>query len=134
MRNLLRFAAAFAVAAVLLAGCDGGSSGAAPGANSSATPSSPTPSPPPTQAQPPATPSPPSAAPLSKAQAFKFLNQATFGATEAEAQRLIALADRDDRVSRWIDEQLGVPPSMQLAYVQAASPNPAAGRLQLSAR
>ncbi|NCW57778.1 MAG: DUF1800 domain-containing protein, partial [Gammaproteobacteria bacterium] len=31
------------------------------------------------------------APPISKAEAFRFLNQATFGATEAEANRLIAL-------------------------------------------
>lgn len=54
--------------ALVLAGCGGGSSGA----------TSPTPPPPP----------PPS---IDKAEAFSFLNQATFGATEAEAQRVIEM-------------------------------------------
>ena len=62
--------------------------------------------------------------PISKPQAFRFLNQATFGATEAEAERLIALGDSATAYSRWIDEQMELPPSTQLAYVQAARPIP----------
>lgn len=38
-------------------------------------------------------PPPPPPPGVSKAQAFAFLNQATFGATEAEAQRLQGLGD-----------------------------------------
>jgi uncharacterized protein (DUF1800 family) len=107
----LRGAAPIAVAAVLLAGCGGsGSSGPAP-----ATPS-------------PAPPTPVPAAPASpaptKAEAYRFLNQATFGATEAEAQRLIALASGGNAYSRWIDEQLAVAASLELPYVVAAVPNP----------
>ena len=62
--------------------------------------------------------------PISKPQAFRFLNQATFGATEAEAERLIALGNSATAYSRWIDEQMELPPSTQLAYVQAARPIP----------
>ncbi len=61
---------------------------------------------------------------LTKAQAFQFLNQASFGATEAEAARLIALGDNTNSVSRWLDEQFAKPAATQLAYVQAAFPNP----------
>jgi uncharacterized protein (DUF1800 family) len=76
--------------ALVLAGCGGGSSGA----------TSPTPPPPP----------PPS---IDKAEAFSFLNQATFGATEAEAQRVIEMG-----VEAWIDEQLTQPASLQLPHLQ----------------
>ena len=65
-----------------------------------------------------------SIASISKAQAFRFLNQATFGATEAEAERLIALGNSATAYSRWIDEQMELPASTQLAYVQAARPIP----------
>jgi uncharacterized protein (DUF1800 family) len=58
------------------------------------------------------------------AQAYKFLNQATFGATEDEALRLIALGNSSTAYARWIDEQLTLPATTQLAYVQAALPNP----------
>jgi uncharacterized protein (DUF1800 family) len=76
--------------ALVLAGCGGGSSGA----------TSPTPPPPP----------PPS---IDKAEAFSFLNQATFGATEAEAQRVIEMG-----VEAWIDDQLTQPASLQLPHLQ----------------
>ena len=66
----------------------------------------------------------PADSPISKPQAFRFLNQATFGATEAEAERLIALGNSATAYSRWIDEQMELPPSTQLAYVQAARPIP----------
>jgi uncharacterized protein (DUF1800 family) len=76
------------IASVLLgvAGCGGGSSESPPG-----------PPPPPT---------------ITRAEAFQFLNQATFGATEAEAERLIST-----RFEAWIDEQLRKPPSLQLPYL-----------------
>jgi uncharacterized protein (DUF1800 family) len=67
---------------------------------------------------------PPEDPPVSKAEAFRFLNQATFGATEAEADRLIALGDAATAYSRWIDEQMELPPSTQREYVQAARPIP----------
>ena len=62
--------------------------------------------------------------PLTKVQSFQLLNQATFGATEAEAARVIAMGDSTTSYSRWVDEQLGKPASTQLSYVQAAFPNP----------
>jgi uncharacterized protein (DUF1800 family) len=76
--------------ALVLAGCGGGDSGAA----------SPAPPPPP----------PPS---IGKAEAFRFLNQATFGATEAEAQRVMNMG-----VEAWIDQQLTQPASLQLPHLQ----------------
>jgi len=76
-----------------LAGCGGGGGG-------------PTPPPP-----------PPPPAPVTKTEAFQFLNQGSFGATEAEAQSVIAL-----RQDEWIDRQLQEPPSLQLPHLQALPP------------
>ena len=64
------------------------------------------------------------APPISKAEAFRFLNQATFGATEAEANRLIALGDSNNAYSRWIDQQIGREASLLLPAVEAAYPDP----------
>ena len=61
--------------------------------------------------------------PAEKQRVFRFLNQATFGATDADAEHLLAL-ERPDAYARWIDEQLAAEPSLQLAYVQAALPDP----------
>jgi uncharacterized protein (DUF1800 family) len=61
--------------------------------------------PPPTQQPPPAT--------IAKAEAYRFLNQATFGATAAEAQSVIALG-----YEAWIDQQLQRPASLELPHVQ----------------
>ena len=74
------------------AGCSGGSDGGGGG-------------------EPPPPPPPP---PITTAEAFQFLNQATFGATEAEAQRVI-----DMRFEAWIDDQLARPASLQLPHVQS---------------
>jgi uncharacterized protein (DUF1800 family) len=63
---------------------------------------------------------PPPPVPITKTEALRFLNQSTFGATEAEAQRLIALGDASTGYARWIDEQLAQPASLQLPTVQAA--------------
>ncbi|MBM4209064.1 MAG: DUF1800 domain-containing protein [Gammaproteobacteria bacterium] len=65
-----------------------------------------------------------SAPPVSKAEAFRFLNQATFGATEAEANRLIALGDSNNAYSRWIDQQIGREATLLLPAVEAAYPDP----------
>ena len=59
-------------------------------------------------------PPPPPPPPISTAEAFQFLNQATFGATEAEAQRVVGM-----RYEAWIDEQLAQPASLQLPHVQS---------------
>jgi uncharacterized protein (DUF1800 family) len=71
-------------------------------------------------ADPPAPPPPPPPVNVTKAEAFRFLNQATFGATEAEAQRLIALGDVTNAYGRWIDAEIAKAPSLQLPEVQAA--------------
>lgn len=66
---------------------------------------------------PPTTPPPTQPPPtgISKAEAYRFLNQATFGATTAEAQTVITLG-----YEAWIDQQLQRPVSLELPYVQQA--------------
>lgn len=98
-----------------LAACNsGGGGGGSPAASA----------PPPVATPPPASPPPAGPPPVTMAQAFKFLNQATFGATETEARRLIGLGDSTTAYARWIDEQLALPATTQLSYVLAAFPNP----------
>jgi len=75
----------------VLVGCGGGSSGSPP---------------------PPIPPPPPP--PIAQGAAFKFLNQASFGATESEAADVIAL-----EYERWIDDQMQRPASLQLPYLQS---------------
>jgi len=87
-RQLLAVIATFVLTA---AGCGGESGGAA---------------------QPPPPPPPPP--PVTKAEAFQFLNQASFGATEAEAQRVISMG-----FEAWIDDQLAQPASLQLPHLQS---------------
>ena len=48
------------------------------------------------------------------AQAFQLLNQASFGATEDEAQVVINLG-----VEEWIDRQLQLQPSLQLPHLRS---------------
>jgi uncharacterized protein (DUF1800 family) len=62
---------------------------------------------------------PPPVDAISNAETFQFLNQASFGATEAEAQRVIDMGLAD-----WIDEQLQRPASLQLPYLKSL-PRPA---------
>ena len=59
------------------------------------------------------------AAPPTRAEAFRFLNQATFGPTGAEIDRLIALGDSSQAYAQWIDEQMAIGPSLELPAVQA---------------
>lgn len=87
-----RHAAVAAVVAALVAACGGGGGGDT------------TPPPPP----------PPPPVVITKAEAYRFLNQATFGATEAEAQRVI-----QQGYSAWIDAQLQQPASTQLPLIQS---------------
>lgn len=74
--------------------------------------------------------SPASAAPVASApavtreQAFRFLNQATFGATEAAADRLIALGDSNTAYGRWIDAEIAKSASLLLPAVEAGFPSP----------
>ena len=82
-----------AVAIAVAAGCGGGSSGGPPA------PSSPAPSPP---------------VPLTQVEAFRLLDQATFGATEQEARTVIDLG-----VEGWIDRQMRQPESLQLPYLRS---------------
>jgi uncharacterized protein (DUF1800 family) len=65
----------------------------------------------------------PPPAPITKTEAFRFLNQATYGATEAEGQRLMSLGNASTGYDRWIDEQIAQPASLQLPTVQAAFAN-----------
>ena len=62
-------------------------------------------------------PPPPPPPPVTSAEAFQLLNQATFGATEDEAQRVMALG-----VEGWIDNELAKPASLQLPHLQALPP------------
>lgn len=59
-------------------------------------------------------PPPPPPVPISKTEAFRFLNQATFGATESAAQRVI-----DMGFEAWVDDQLQQPASLQLPYLRS---------------
>jgi uncharacterized protein (DUF1800 family) len=62
---------------------------------------------------------PPPASGITKAEAFRFLNQASMGATQADADRVIALG-----FEGWIDEQLARPASLQLPQLQSVQPPP----------
>lgn len=93
-----------AVVLLLLSSCGGGGSGG----GSSTNPTSAAPAPP----------------PITKADAYRFLNQASFGATEAEASRLIALGDSSNGYARWIDAQFTRETSLLLPAVESAYPDP----------
>ena len=86
----LRLISFLASVGLSLAGCGGGSSG------------------------PPPPPPPPPPNPIEKTTAYKFLNQATFGATEAEAERLSSMG-----LEAWTDDQLRQPASLQLPYLRS---------------
>ena len=93
MIKILRQVATIAALALSLAACGGSSGGA-----------SPLPPPPP----------PPPPPPVSTAEAFQFLNQATFGATLDETQAVINLS-----YQAWIDQQIAEPESLQLPYLRS---------------
>ena len=88
--NKPQLLAVIATFTLTIAGCGGGSGGSS---------------------QPPPPPPPP---PVTKAEAFQFLNQASFGATEAEAQRVISMG-----FEAWIDDQFVQPASLQLPHLQS---------------
>ncbi len=96
--TLSRLTSILASLALGIAGCGGGSGGSS---------------------QPP----PPDLA--SKAEAFQLLNQATFGATEAEAQRVVALG-----IEGWVDDQMQKPASLQLPHMRELPPREDVGQLQ----
>ncbi len=62
-------------------------------------------------------PPPPPPPPISQVEAYQFLNQASFGATEAEAERVRAMG-----VEAWINEQMTLPMSRQLPHLRALPP------------
>ncbi len=66
-------------------------------------------------APPPPPPAPPP--PISSAEAFQFLNQATFGATSAETQRVVSIG-----FESWIDQELAKPASLQLPHMLNVPP------------
>ena len=72
----------------------------------------------------PSAPAPPANPPVTKAEAFRFLNQATFGATEAAATQLIGLGDNTTSYARWIDAEIARPASLLRPSVEAAYPSP----------
>jgi uncharacterized protein (DUF1800 family) len=88
---LARLAAVVAIA--VLAGCGGGGGGSGSA---------------------PSTPATPTATPPTRAEAARFLRQATFGPTAADIDRVVARG-----YAGWIDDQLAVPPSTQVAYLKA---------------
>ena len=59
------------------------------------------------------------AAPPDRTEAFRFLEQATFGPTQSDIDHLIALGESADAYSLWIDEQMAIAPSLLLPVVQA---------------
>src|SRR4026207_934903 len=65
------------------------------------------------------------AAPPTRAEAFRFLNQATFGPTSAEIDRLTALGDSSQAYAQWIDEQMatGHPPPIPAGPATHAASN-----------
>ena len=73
---------------------------------------------------PPPPPPPPPPAAVTKAEAFRFLNQSTFGATETEAARLISMGNSQTAYAAWIDAELAAPPTLLLPAVEAAYPDP----------
>ena len=97
--SMNRLLSIFASLMLGLAGCGGGSGGAA--------------EPPP----------PPPA--VTVAEAYQLLNQGSFGATEAEAQRVISM-----RQEAWIDDQMQQPASLQLPFLQSLPP-PQMGMFEL---
>ncbi len=107
----------------LLAGCGGGGS-SSDNPISVTPPTQPPPTTPPPTTPPPTTPPPttppPAPPPVTKVEAFRFLNQATFGATDADAAGLMAMGNSSTAYAQWIDSQLAKPASLQLPAVQAA--------------
>ncbi len=106
------FSVTVLVAAAVLAGCGGSSGG-----GSSTAPLAPL--------APLAPPAPPLPPPVSRAEAFKFLNQTTFGATESEAENVRRIG-----FEAWIDQQIAEPISLQLPYLRSLPQPDRAPRLQ----
>jgi len=72
--------------------------------------------------EPPPPPPPPT---VSKTEAFRFLNQATFGATEPGADAVV-----ESGIEAWIDRQMNTPASLQLPYLRSLPRPDFPGQLQ----
>ena len=59
-------------------------------------------------------PPPPPPPPITTAEAFQFLNQSTFGATQDDAQDVVNL-----RFEAWIDREIAKPASLQLPHLRS---------------
>src|SRR6188508_1992742 len=59
------------------------------------------------------------AAPPERSDAFRFLEQSTFGPTQSDINHLIALGEAPDAYALWIDEQMAIAPSLLLPVLQA---------------
>ena len=70
---------------------------------------------------------------LDRAYAFRFLEQATFGPTQADIDRLAALAHNSDPYESWIDEQMTLAPSLLLPVLQAKRASGTTGARLLNA-
>lgn len=104
--NKFRAAAICIGVAAMVAGCGGSSGG-----NGSAAPApAPAPAPQPVN--------------ITMDEAFRFLNQASFGATLQDADHLMNIG-----YEAWIDEQLAQPVSLQLPYIQSVPPPQFQGQL-----
>jgi uncharacterized protein (DUF1800 family) len=62
----------------------------------------------------------PRAGAISRKDAVRFLNQASFGPTEASIAELVSLGGPDTAYARWIDGQLRLSASLQLPATQVA--------------
>lgn len=71
-------------------------------------------------------PPPPPPPPVTKAEAYQFLNQASFGATEGEALGVIAM-----RQEQWITDQMAKPASLQLPHMLTLPPPQFMGQLHI---
>jgi len=89
--------------ATLLIGCGDGE-------NTTTTPSAPTPTPPTPIAQ------------ITPADAARFLNHATFGAKMSEINNLADTGNVETGFEHWIDAQLAIPTSSEVAYLTALEP------------
>lgn len=68
----------------------------------------------------------PTPPPISNAQANQFLNQATFGATEASIREFVALGH-----DAWMDRELATPASLQLPFLRSLPRPLIAAQLQV---
>ena len=58
-------------------------------------------------------------APVDRSEAFRFLQQASFGPTKTDIDRLVSFGDSSVAYRRWIDEQIAIPPSLLLPTLLA---------------